>query len=653
MRKLTATILALGLACWMAAVLWESPVPEPVAATGALEGPGIPTPDPPAGAEPSVVGREAAQSGRREAAAEESVAPGSITLRGTAVARMADGMEFRGEDGSFRIRSESVGLQRRVEVRGGRWEIALELPEGADPADLGRASISNFVLRSRRGDPFPETIGLDAQGELEVGCLWTASHFLRVKDAATGEHLTGVRLTPASGRRLPPSGPVDPSTLEHSPFVFEPRIGSLSGDDVRIWWVGAVEHEWVRIALDHRRGGDRTITLRRAGELEVSWSGEAPPGPVLQVNALDGHDAPRLVSRRTLAAGSPQRFEGLGPGRYEVELRRTRRAGRLLLQREVVVGGGSRATLHLDLDPLATATATVEVGGTLQVHSGWRGLGPLFVALRPEVGSLTARWEPKDAAHRRVSVGEAGAPDGAGDVRAWQIPDVVPGLYSVEVGPLEGAVLLSEQVEVGQAGAPALALRVGPPSQLAIDVRVGESGSPLLAGATSARSAGLDLSFRASASDGRYDPLHGALDPETGVFHALLPPGAWELSVFHEDFAWVREGVHLGSAPQRVSIALEGSDSLELRLVCEGWPIPAERAWFRAIEITDASGEALPFGLEMIGSMPGRARLFMASRGPYRLDCPPLNGFAALQAVLDAGPGGAPTVIELERRFAD
>ena len=655
MKKLSLILLAFALACGLGAVLWRSLTANAVPGTVsqgeergvahvALAAPSAPS-------APSAPGdvTEAPEPppAAREAVAAEGAASLSVTLRGTAVARMA-GVEYGLEAGRFRIHFDLTDRAQAVEVRGGRWECEMEVPAGTSLAELGRASISSVVLRSRGGDPFPETIALSADRELAVGCLWSGSHLLHVLDAKSGAHLAGVRVLPASAGRLPPAVPASSSPGEGSPFVFEPNLRSLGGDDVRAWWVGASEHEWARIALDHRRGGDRTVSLRRAGELQVTWTGTPPAGPVLDVRALDGPLADRLVGRQLLAGGPPALFTGLAPGRFGVELHRMSREGRLLLSRETRVRAGERTSLHLHLEPLANAPELVPLGGTLQVHSGWRGLGGLSLAVRRDDPAGAGGWGTAMTDRSKHALGEVTAREGAGDVRPWKSDAVLPGRFRIEVRGPERALLLQEWIQVGPVGATNVALVIDAPTAVAIDVREGAAERPFLTGASSPGRRGLSISYRLADSDASYRRVSGELDGATGVFHARMPRGEWELSIFHEDYAWVQKRLALNLSQTSVTVVLRSSCTLELRLVSEGWRVPVEREWFRAIEITDFEGEPLPFGSETVGNSPGRARLSMEDRSPCRLVFPPVNGFAPIAPIEATLSSESPTVLEFE-----
>ncbi|MAF65487.1 MAG: hypothetical protein CMJ84_07500 [Planctomycetes bacterium] len=654
MKKLPFSLLAVTLACVAGAWLWNSLSVIPIA-PGVAAGAGVETapvaPSTPFEAPEQREGPE--PSTKREALAAEVNPVRSISLRGTAVAHTADGAEHRSEDGKFWIRFEWADGARPVQVIGGRWECEVELPEDTPPQALGRASISRIFLRSRRGDPFPETIALSADRDLAVGCLWKSLNRLHVLDTRTGAHLAGVSVLAASAGRLPPTGTGDRVPGESSPFVFEPTLGALAGNDVRAWWVGAPGYEWARIALDHRTGGERTVGLRRAGELQVSWTGDPPAGPVWEVRPLDGPLAGRLVGRQLLAGGTPALFRGLAPGRLEVRLCRTRRGGRLLRSREAIVQAGERTALHLNLEPLDHAPDPVPFGGTLRVHPGWPSAGEWSLAVHRDDPAGAGGWGGKAESNERA-VGEVTAHIGEDEVRSWKVDDVLPGRFRIEVRDTAKAPLLQDWVEVGPSGATEVSLRIGAPAELAIDVREGAAARPFLAGADSPGQRGLSLSYRPAGSEASYERVPGELDADTGVFHALLPQGEWELSIFHEDYAWIREPLSLGPTPTSVAVTLEGSSTLELHLTSEGWKIPVEEEWFRALEISDQTGEPIPFGFEMIGTRPGRARLFLANRGSCRLVLPPVNGFAPhapIEAVLSS-TGATRVEVALERLFS-
>ena len=656
MTRSPLIFLALAALCFLGALLWSGRgaggYARPVAAEEALGAPADALPHPPAPPGAAQDSPEAAASDLsavREAVAHETATAAlSITLQGTAVAHTADGAEYAREDGNFWISFDLTGRAQAVAVRNGRWETMMELPEQTAVTSLGRASISRVILRSRRGDPFPETIVLAVDRELVVGCRWSANNLLHVLDAESGAHLAGVRLLPASAGRLPPASAEGREPGETSPFVFEPGLGSLGGNDVRAWWVGAPGHEWARIALDHRRGGDRTLTLRPAGELQITWTGEPPSGPVLEIQPLDGPLAGQRVGQQLLSGGPPMLFSGLAPGRYEVNLRRMRRSGRLLLSREAAVRAGERTALRLNLEPLAHAPEPVPLGGTIQVHSGWRGMGKLSLEVRRDDPTGALAWGTATTDRHTHALGEVTAEEGAGDVRPWKAEDVLPGRVRIDVLGPGGSLLLREPVDVGRAGAEGVVLRVDEPALVAIDVREGSTGRRFLRGASSPGQRGLNISCRPAGSSASYEEVCGEVDEDTGVFQARLPRGEWELSIFHQDFAWIRERLSLGSSSKSLTVTLQGSCTIDLRLMSEGWTVPVELKYWRAIEVTDADSEELPFGIEMVGNRPGHARLTMEDRGRCRLILPQVNGFSRSPPIHVTLSPGEPTVVEVE-----
>ncbi len=278
------------------------------------------------------------------------------------------GLEHPREDGRFTlltwIEGEPAALVP-VSVSKGEWR--------AKTAPGRRARVTDLTIGGRVAVVVDEG-GLAGSGDREVTlrARWKASCALRVLDDATGRDLSGVEVVRlVSGGREDEPHPHGAGTAHVVKEAVSP-VSLPPADRLAVYWVRARGFAWSRIRIDHVRGGERTIRLKRGGALEVTVVGPAARGRflVLRRAEADEHGVPYTES--ALPESGVARVNAMEPGRYDVLVTSAEwwRRSHTLGSAEVVVPADAveRVTVRL-AEP--APQVTVPVAGVLVVPEAW------------------------------------------------------------------------------------------------------------------------------------------------------------------------------------------------------------------------------------------------------------------------------------------
>ena len=262
---------------------------------------------------PLVSGPALAVGERAAAASPERIVEGSITLEIPAAPPVLDAA------GRLRVAGlDAAGGElwtRDVPVAAGRFRLAVE--------PCAELVFGEAELAGRAARLVPERVSGETAGPLALTARWRRGQWLHVIDAETGQHLNGVQIV--RRQRWPEAMLAHPGDLEATESVLRAGVSPLwfatdVGEDRDLWlesvWVGATDHAWASVDLDHEPLRPLVVRLERSAVLEVSCLA-APAGSAVRVRR-EGEAQP-LVSLPARTDGL-HRIDGLERGAVRVSL---------------------------------------------------------------------------------------------------------------------------------------------------------------------------------------------------------------------------------------------------------------------------------------------------------------------------------------------
>ncbi len=416
-----------------------------------------------------------------EESAAEAPAPAKVKLVGTIVAVDEAGREHRHEEGSFRfvLWVGDSGQHLNVPVMDGVWEA--EVLEGV------RLEAQNIRLGGKPAFCDGKRISVPGDGKLAISAHWPRKAFLRVLDATTRIDLEGVVLVPEhpsqSNRDMPHPGNHPSASLLTAETRSPVDLAKLiSGSDDSNWrmnyWVRASGYAWGRIELDLRLGGERTLALKPAAQLEVKLVGELPStGWVLRLyprQPEEGEKAKTLRSRGELhpvfeVKPEPDRataVDGLEPGDYRLtaEAGSWWKAPKAMGETFVTLEAGRKTQSTLKITALPPKPESVPLAGTLYVPPAWGSVRPdltLEALDNEEIGENEIRGR-QDLQAASIS--------GTPGRFIWDAGEVPPGRYKIEVGLDALSIEWDHFVKVGPGGDKGVRIELGEPAEVAVRV---------------------------------------------------------------------------------------------------------------------------------------------------------------------------------------
>ena len=546
-----------------------------------------------------------------------------------------------------------MGEALELEVRAGQWEHSAELDDFNQSyvtsdgltakAELGTLEVLAARLAGRPAWSEHETFAVRLGEETEMELRWMGVAELRVIDAETGTELSAVDLAPDEFD-LPP---VNAEQLEDelvvrgqpSPISFAPELEDFALETRRNWLVGAAGYAWQVVAIDHGRGGKRTVELERAGELRVQLTGETPGMTQLELTpnfecGLQGR-SPELWP--TGPAGSKHASaERLAPGSWSVALKSgmdyNRRA--TLVEVEVVIEAGRTTQVELAVPVIPAQGEAVPLGGELHVAQQWQNLGRLLFSIRPEDPSPYDHRVYRSSGHSTVSLGSSvshlAKVDGDPERRRWHGGWRAPGNYSAELSLSGTGCIWQESFTVSQGGSENILLHLPPPTKLSVIPRDMETGERLLHGSQSLAEAGISISYLVPAAHSVFVELPGELDGARGVFEGWVAPCELMISVQSETHGWETETLVAQGPAQEMIIDMQAMKMLSLRLESGGEPVIVPQEWWWEVALMDREGEDLDFGMDSGLELPGSTNFLVGGIDHCRVSFPELNGYETL-----------------------
>ncbi|MEM6568267.1 MAG: hypothetical protein AAF957_07640 [Planctomycetota bacterium] len=572
--------------------------------------------------------RTAAVSGPRRVAAIE----GSVVVRG------ADGVARAARAGTIRVsvwQGES-GRLLTIPIEAGRFALELEAIEGGGHRTLDgrfRFPARAGAITTKLGFPRLQGVGAvrSARSEAARQVLKERHAFgvtdvvvevrqlpevlLNVVDAATGLHLDGVEVLAfdqgLATKARHPAGEATTSLVLGGTSPVSIRIPSASriaGHDEITCLVRSAGHAWTRIRLDVTHGGERTIELGPAADLEVEILGKPAADARLRLR-VGGQAAP--VSDRRHFKKRWVQYRYLAPGAYDVSLEIGRWATNSIVLAsgtvDLVAGETARITLTANE---AKDAASASASGVLVLPPAW-GID------RPRVSFRLLGPEREGPPRRALVLPEdLRLVDGTDDTYAFEVGPLQTGRYSMMLGELWFAAAF----DLGPEGRDDLRIEVPPPVDVQVSVLDVETGRV----ADVSRVTWMPAPPEGTSS-GRLHVVER--EPGSDRFHLRVPEGSIQLWVNDpthsrvlETFA-VREGTQLTVETRAVASA-----TVELRdgQVTIPWPENVDVS----VRPVDGTGEA-----RSSGRTRGRRWVEVDEPGRYRLAIPDVAGFLPGQLV--------------------
>ncbi|MEZ5963815.1 MAG: RNA polymerase sigma factor [Planctomycetota bacterium] len=607
-----------------------------------------------------------------EPAVEHPVAPAAntIDLAGTVVVEPAAGGELASTSGSFEL-AYLAGTQLQtltVEVTAGRFQVRV----AADAPLRVRA----MVLDGRPAFVDDKGLQVPSQGPLELRARWLEGALLHVVAADTGLPLAPVevrarRVWRAFGDDLHPG---DHGNVEEvargvpSPVLLPPARGRV------VYWARAAGYGWGRIVVVHDRAGERTVVLHRGCRLTVRTAGDPlPEGAFLRLypggeaasseapSSLPFGVAPAFVMEPRVgyafalqvhAAPSPAPatvVEDMPAGRYlacvEVgEFDAARRLGEAPVQ----LTAGLEAAVTVPLRDVVPPTAGLR--GRLVVPAALDEMQFDLVLTRVREGQEGGqddirlhRAQLRPIEDDRVERGASGsAPGGGGakrgDGRAYTFAFDAGRVLAGEYYAYVTVVQHRQRFTVGPRDTE-IDIEVPPIAELHARVVDARSGAPL-------------APRRASWSDGALDGLRENRRMSARVDHGEVSfvsvVGAVEVGLEHPDYEPLDVTVELVPGDNRCEWRMQPARGLVVTLRSQGSVVPMPVQWFGDLRCVPLDGAEFP---TRTSSDSKAVRLYMPGSGRYRLEAPPVAGFAPIEprevevtdgmreVVFDLGPG--------------
>lgn len=487
-----------------------------------------------------------------------AAAQSKVTLRGRVVVTQRDGTERADLDGKFSLYARS-GVNTRwepIRFQRGEWTATTTLDQALDGVRVDRMyadGIGAFVDGSFDSSSIPTS------GELTIRARVPEALILRVVDATTAAHLSGVSLvrtafSPHSDAQHPglefeerviATGLTSP--IDVSSFSVDARLQGVR--QVLVWASG---YAWCLLEVDMDRGGERTVALQRGAALTVSVRG-VDAGVSEKLRLRTGDD-PHPILELPLTADGAIELDGLGAGELRVaaELGDWFKLPLVLAETSTALRPGERASVTLDLAP-APKFETATASGLIFVAKAWAResldvkLDLLDTKLRDSVSDrLSARVQ-------RVTSDRAGY-----DVFRWTTEDLQVGCYQLETRePCFGAVL-----EVPSGGRHNFEFVLDEPVELLVRVVDRNTGKAL---------SSTDFSWATLAADdsrtdsGRLGALQDPpFDEARGGFVVRTAPAVVILMVWDPEYGSTSDQLHVTRGVPEYTFELERAGSIEL-----------------------------------------------------------------------------------------
>lgn len=565
----------------------------------------------------------------RPAVQDDDVAPGQRRIEGTLEVTTQDGRSTTDPDGELCVLAgdEHGGSEGLVAVTDGRWSLVIGHEDRVFPQHF-QGSGGLFTFEGEAAHPTISADGRVALHARELPASW-----LRVVDAMTGADLSDVTVLclPDDGDHefLHPGAWSATSCLAWtaaSPMKL-PGIGEGFLLDRVPFHVGHADHEWMRVVVDMRTGGERLVPLRRAGSVDVRWTGAVPPASA-RLRIYPVEDPGNVLAEFALPPEQPLTVSGLpaGPFRIAIEVGPWWREPTVLGTEPVDVVAGIRAGVTLGLVPHEPATP-VPLAGTLHLAEGWEfDMLHLGIERQEPSEDVLPRWRTLLPGQGLERV------DGERDVWRFDAGHVVPGLYQLTVQEVQ----VRRSVRLGTDGERALRIEVPRPGLVSVrvvDVVTGEDAAADF------------VSWHGELPEGiqSYSSASVRADPGTKRFAIRAPQGVIHVGASGDYVQTEAREVAVGPYPREVVLPATLLGQLLLRLR-DG---TASRVWnwdWRA-QLLGADGEDAVRGA---GGDDDGGMLLIVAPGHYTLVLEPIEGYEPIPRREVAIEGGKDQVVVID-----
>lgn len=554
----------------------------------------------------------------RETHVELSASPTAPTgMFGTIVVLDESGVEHANENGLLRLRGAPpfTAGPFDVVVRDGRFQFASPPAHSLEPIAIelgGRAA----YLRDVRG--------LEPRGPLALRATWIPPVVLSVVDAETGADLDGIVVLRDLIAWRGQTHPGEFTAANEWVRAAKSPLALPSIDGQRTYWVGAPEHAWKSIEIDHRSGGSRRIELARGARLTIECAPSFDDVDVrVRLYARDEPDQPSGQLDVPMRGTAAIELTGLTAGDYEVraEVGMWYEGPRVLARADVGLVRGEHAHVRLALQSSDLAEPALDLAGTLELPAEIFGARVGLQWQRIEGAPLRRNDNGRLDLDRMVARGPSSI--------AWKAGKVSPGVYLISVDPFQW----SQRIELV---APR-EIQLEVPEILRVEVRVTDSDSQASLPETSV------VWARAKPASARVTyPQSATYDESARCFVLLAPAGRASIDFDEPDHERISKLFEVSRGMPPLDIALRRLPSFTLTLRDGEVNVPFSWAIHAEIVPEGHAGEALR------RDTPGALAKFVVSEpGLYRIHIPRVDGFEEVPDRVERFDFGVPRAIEI------